>query len=1273
MVIPKDYLRVYDATNDLKQLIPVGTILFIDLPEGFDYNGLPVEHDDKELEWRWLDVNMLPDRYYNDENDALRDTCFLIRYKYFMGTFKLITFGRERCCKIRLYAVPGDRPFSRLIERWRSSLRGSSTLKKKSVRSWSRLMNVVDFTSGQWQGDAINSPCVLIPASSPVNLPSTMNDHHIKRWYNRLPFVFPIEPSTVISLQSQLVELYNSVASPDLSKYKYASFTSSSQPPSSSEVIARLVRAAEDGNVSLPGVESTLYSFQVRSACKMYEKESEPVVDCLPSFIKVRCPDPSDKVYYFDTLGNNFFLDPEVFTLPRGGILAENMGFGKTLICLSLISLTKYEVSKVPADIMIYDEDMASDGPVPYSEKRQSGVPSLVELCRKSINRASLPWKYYMKELPSSVINVLSSVPGSFRISLYEASATLNSRITRNETFKRETFDSKTLGEGVIYKTLYKSSTTLVVVPDNLFHQWNDEMKRHLTPSYLKVLFIFGQFQKQQITCLATFQSFIPTDPKMLVEFDMILISSSILSRLLDLNGMSSSPLFKVYWKRLIVDEGHSMNSKNSRVSQLCKEIYAERRWSVTGTPTSGMTRLQMNEEQIENDISLSPSKKSRYTVKNKFNAKDDLNKLGITVGSFLKVEPFHSQPKFWTSSIIKPMIANDLHAYYSLRHILDALVVRHDLKEVESELELPPLRHVPVFLEPSYHNTLSINLFTAVLAVNAVTSERTDTDYMFHPSNRHQLRRLVTNMQRATFHWTGFKTEDIKTLIDICESAIEKTDDSGRNIYSDDDIKLLMRSLEISSKALHNDRWKTLAMLHEMCYFVEGLPDIFAKHFGVGVIERTDRSGVKEHLTVFGAPHLHSVQEFFYKNRFMNFAEQRMIDEKLALVADPFWKNYWIDISKRNSERFNRLDTNQHFHALNYSKNPFADSNEGKFSKSIPTSLNRKSKPQIETSTEILPDDDLLKEENFRSTIPSVLTDLSFERIKQAQILGTASAKLSYLAARLLENRRNGIKTLVFFEFEDSAYYLSELLDVLGIEYILYATFINPAERATNITKFSTFPSGPNNGVALIIDLKLAAHGLNITAATQVYFINPVWLRSVEAQAIKRAHRIGQTNPVRVETLILKNTLEEEIYRRRSDDAEGKETEQKYVIDDIGMQEYILKHEFLDQSNTDIEYAPFMAPMRRIEMNQEDMNPTDSLLNHFGYVQDLFQKWVVYVFTESNLSKMNAVTNAKLSKTFVRDQFIKRFVEDNDQSKEPAKHKRATAENGQRRKKVRF
>src|SRR5207253_4427995 len=62
------------------------------------------------------------------------------------------------------------------------------------------------------------------------------------------------------------------------------------------------------------------------------------------------------------------------------------------------------------------------------------------------------------------------------------------------------------------------------------------------------------------------------------------------------------------------------------------------------------------------------------------------------------------------------------------------------------------------------------------------------------------------------------------------------------------------------------------------------------------------------------------------------------------------------------------------------------------------------------------------------------------------------------------------------------------------------------------------------------LISLKAGGVGLNLTAAEYVFLLDPWWNPAVEAQAIDRTHRIGQTKPVMAYRLIARNTVESKI-----------------------------------------------------------------------------------------------------------------------------------------------
>jgi superfamily II DNA or RNA helicase len=62
------------------------------------------------------------------------------------------------------------------------------------------------------------------------------------------------------------------------------------------------------------------------------------------------------------------------------------------------------------------------------------------------------------------------------------------------------------------------------------------------------------------------------------------------------------------------------------------------------------------------------------------------------------------------------------------------------------------------------------------------------------------------------------------------------------------------------------------------------------------------------------------------------------------------------------------------------------------------------------------------------------------------------------------------------------------------------------------------------------LISIKAGGTGLNLTAADYVFLLDPWWNPAVEAQAIDRAHRIGQKNKVLIYKFIARNTVEEKI-----------------------------------------------------------------------------------------------------------------------------------------------
>ncbi len=133
-------------------------------------------------------------------------------------------------------------------------------------------------------------------------------------------------------------------------------------------------------------------------------------------------------------------------------------------------------------------------------------------------------------------------------------------------------------------------------------------------------------------------------------------------------------------------------------------------------------------------------------------------------------------------------------------------------------------------------------------------------------------------------------------------------------------------------------------------------------------------------------------------------------------------------------------------------------------------------------------------------------------------------SAKLDMLLPSISEIVEEGHKALVFSQFTSFLAIVRERLerDNITYEYLDGRT----RNRAAKVERFQTDPDCP----IFLISLKAGGLGLNLTAAEYVYLLDPWWNPAVEAQAIDRSHRIGQTQHVFAYRLICRDTVEEKI-----------------------------------------------------------------------------------------------------------------------------------------------
>ncbi|WP_182525874.1 DEAD/DEAH box helicase [Nocardioides dongkuii] len=137
-------------------------------------------------------------------------------------------------------------------------------------------------------------------------------------------------------------------------------------------------------------------------------------------------------------------------------------------------------------------------------------------------------------------------------------------------------------------------------------------------------------------------------------------------------------------------------------------------------------------------------------------------------------------------------------------------------------------------------------------------------------------------------------------------------------------------------------------------------------------------------------------------------------------------------------------------------------------------------------------------------------------------------SAKIDVLVEHLQELAAEGHRALVFSQFTSFLARVRKRLDEEGIAHAYLDGRTRDRDAAISEFRDGTAP-------AFLISLKAGGVGLNLTEATYVFVLDPWWNPAAEAQAVDRAHRIGQEQPVMVYRLVATDTIEEKVMELKS------------------------------------------------------------------------------------------------------------------------------------------
>lgn len=1174
-----------------EKFIPLGVLFVNDIPK------LPSSGIKAPDGWDWFcykPVDLSKDQIATICPE-LKALAFLSKFLYTKVTYK---FLNNAIICLRIYHILSDFHGSSSISELRPHTKSHQREREKSLGI---ILGSLEYNSCLWKGNWTRQKYNLLRAFGPSNNGNNSLDLGTKfEMFLEANSVTQIKQSFNMPSKDRLLQIYHSIDSPTL------------KVENIDPEVEYLIRLVQDQDI--PGLKTKLYNYQINSVCKMLQVEMHPEKNLLPNLVPMKS-NINGKAYYINQANYTFNKCPTFYSAPRGGILAEDMGLGKSLICIALTVLTRDQSSCKPKDI--FDDDLSIGEQISLS---------LTDYCIRSVLENNISWRLYKDQLPKECVKKLTESPGYY----YSRSEHVNRILKQAElnfltpNLRNSTRNSGYYANKLKPKKIWLSCSTLIICPSTLFDQWRYEIMKHADTNMISTLYLSNS--KDQIS-----------NAQSLLEYDVILIS---VPRFATEEGNKKSPLKDVLWKRLIIDEGHSMSSTKSRLSIMTRYLHAERRWAVTGTPTSGLTRMSTHVVEESKNILV------------QFSVKQELEKIGSNIERFLMVEPWTSCKGMWYREVARPFLKNQPRSDAKFKRILDQLVIRHKEIDISSDIVLPPLHLNTIFLEPSFSNKMAINLFTSVINVNAVTSEREDQDYLLNSTNRNDLKRLMSNLQIATFYWSGFSENELQSVYEIASVYMKKMDRVNKALAEADpnltqllgtskrlilmsreeqqvDRNLLLQAMKTVKFALANKQWEIISKSHEMCYYTDQLPNTMLlkivadntffsqetlkeKSKNIQITQVYDKEHNCKYFRVGGAQIVHHRQKMGYYNKDSNITTE-LYDEQLS---EP---NEKASVAFTDDSEFGKSNSKSYESRVKLTKKKVKHANgqikQGTLKMTPKTTANNMNATIDSGISGIIPNISKFGDCLSSSPVmisPSVgtpdqqssrpLSPFSLESndtdIENCQLLGTASAKLSYLISRLVMLTKTE-KCIVFYEFDDIAFYISEALDIVGINYLIYANSVTPFQRSKYLAEFHV----NNSFRVLLMNVRLAAHGLNVSTASRVFFVSPIWRNDIESQAIKRAHRIGQCLPVYVETLVLKGTMEETIVSYRQQQTTASTTnnfenmiDQQEIIENKLIHDFIANHPYMPiqprESEVDLLFK--QEPTQKVYPFKRNNTPTD-------------------------------------------------------------------------------
>lgn len=796
----------------------------------------------------------------------------------------------------------------------------------------------------------------------------------------------------------------------------------------------------------VPGLKLRLFPHQLHALERMNEMETKKdPTRPMPLLKRLNVSEDLNAVLAVDLVDGSVLRLGRMPLLhaPMGGLFCDEPGLGKTITSLSLVLKTLGQMPAPPVGCQVSSHSYNGRELKCFTEEIGGRYVSYGDDVEQKIptRRARL-----FPHLPS------------------EARRSSTRKVRRTAYFQKEKgIGSVPILEGDVKQTVFLSHATLIVVPNVLTQHWLHQIQMHVRQDTLKVLHV-GSAKNM---------------PKSIEElsssYDIILVPFDVIGHLANEMREEAPMLMRIYFLRIIVDEGHKLSAGNlSQFANACARLRSERRWVMTGTPVPST---------LKSDV-------------------DHLHSLLM----FIREEAFGFDKRAWQVGIRDPYSQYRAESLELLCPLLKEVMIRADKSILPSKLHIEN-----VLLDFTRGSARSYNWLVSLTRRNLITADWFSEKHVQSLLNKKNLKlaqAVVKNLRYAScFGGTQsvlFTEEDVIETVDI---LYDKFKDKAKVKDSDrfDDPALEWPLLSLRDVRDEEVRQKQRDLKKRTDIFEE-LVESGGEYLRLTKALKAPLGG-RAYVSRIYSGVLHDVAEaFLSRQAYCACCHKPTTIPMVTPCAHLLCENCVIlDQEKCTAKHCGvlyRLDKDGipedliEIQPSAYSPDGWRSDWEQTKSAKVTYLIDRIRR--LEWNEEWIPG-----ETEPRRYPPKVIVHSSFT---------------DHLKLVAVELKESDLKDSYVEMWKNSAELDTELKQI---------------KRASDFAQrsISKFAEDRSKQI-LLMNTRQGSVGLDLSFVEYIFLMEPVWDASVELQITSRAHRIGSKKDIYVERLVMRNSVEHEMLK---------------------------------------------------------------------------------------------------------------------------------------------